>query len=235
MRTGLSVILRVAIPSFMILPACSANPDSKVGRSSSYDAGQSSGVSPDLGSDNPYRDGAPLGDIGNEKGICPMICEQAAATGPEIESAPYGEGIAAIQTLAIHPSAGWSVDNGCTVSWSGWLLSGSATATSDCKPSSIDASPSPASCAQFYQCPSGRALDGGLGCMNAWINLLAKDCQVTVFTVSGRQETFKVVQTGLAAEYDCHTASGECVHVGSIEVSPNIVVLSSSGGDGGTI
>ena len=159
-------------------------------------------------------------------------------TGPQVQSSTDADAIVAIRTVTTQPTAGAGNDNGCTVNWSGWVRTTTGEATSACLPPDIDASGSSQGCGQLYECgvQYGRPFDGGFGCGSAWINLgaSAKTCEVTVYSISGRQETFEVVQTGVAVGYDCRTGTGQCVHTGNVVVSPTHVTLSFAGVDGGS-
>jgi len=214
--------------------ACSPN-----AHSYSYDASESRDVS-DVNSSRNDLDGDSVrsGDVGPDAESCQLPCEQPAVTGPQVQSAADRDAIVAIRTVTTQSTSGTGDDNGCTVSWSGWTLPTTGRATSACLAPDIDASGSSEGCGQLYECgvPYGRAFDGGFGCGNAWINLAAsaKTCEVTVYSISGRQETFEVVQTGVAVGYDCRTGTGQCVHTGNIVVSPNHVTLSFAGVDGGS-
>jgi hypothetical protein len=243
---------------YVLSTACSPK-----GRSSSYDASQSSdtidtdGVqSADIGADydasqsgdisgvdsrryNIDGDDLGSGDLGADAESCQLPCEQPSVTGPQVQSPVNGEAILAIRTVATRSTSSIGNDNGCTVSWSGWTLATTGRATSACTAPDIDASGMSEFCAQSYECsvPYGRSFDGGFGCGIAWINLSpsTKTCEITVYSISGRQETFEVKQTGVVAVgYDCRTGTGQCIHTASAEVVPHNVTLSFAGVDGGS-
>jgi hypothetical protein len=214
------VILQMTAGAYVLSSACSTE-----GHPSSYDAEHSASDA----------DTVVAGDLGTNAESCYSPCEQIAATGPQVEASAEGDAIVAIRTFTKSTSSIGN-NNGCTVSWSGWTLSSSGKPTTACIAPNIDASTGADGCAQRYECevPYGRATDGGLGCGSVWVNLSVPKCEVTVYSISGKQQTFEVEQTGFVMGYDCRTGAGQCVHTGSVEVSPNHVTLSFGGVDGGS-
>jgi hypothetical protein len=165
------------------------------------------------------------GSSGND---CTSVCEPARSSGPQIDIAPGGAPIAAIETLTTGSASGVGGAGKCEVSWASWVLSTVGQAEPVCPALAVDAGGISDTCASRYPCepPTGRGLDGGLACRQAWINVTADRCAVTVISTAGERQTFEVVETGTAVGSHCRTGTGECVLTGTTTVSPLQITIS---------
>ena len=171
------------------------------------------------------------GPSGSSPEDCPIICEGMRPTGPHIDLAPSGAAIAAIETLAAQ-SASYGAEV-CNVSWSELSTSLAAQADPVCPAQAMDAGWVADACAKHYSClATGHPLDGGSGCAQAWIDLSAEHCLVTVISTTGERQSFEVRRSDLVS-YSCHTGDGQCVERGSYPVSPSEITITFASPDGG--
>jgi hypothetical protein len=152
---------------------------------------------------------------------CGGGCEQVQVSGPHVYVASGGAAIAAIETAS--PCA--SGHASCGLSWSTPALSGTAAVgTPIVLAPEIDAGWASEVCAERFLCApaSAPAGDSATGCGEAWLDVGASNCVLTIVATTGERRTFET-ELGPCTYYRCRTGLGQCVTSGGCSALPTSI------------